>query len=75
MDNNKVNILGLNAQIALMRTQLDALIEILDSDKKETFEKLTFEKVSKVYIAMEKTLNPQDFKLFRDMIEDGLLRK
>lgn len=74
MDNNKINSIGLLAQTAVMRAQLDALISLLNSDDQQKLEKLTLEKVSKQYSVFEKKLTGEEFKFFRDLVEDGLDR-
>lgn len=75
MDKDRINSIGLLAQTAIMRTQLDALIDLLKTDERELFDKLTIEQVSKVYSVYEKKLNEEEFKFFRDLVEDGLFRK
>ncbi|WP_047544913.1 hypothetical protein [Psychroserpens sp. Hel_I_66] len=75
MDKDRINSIGLLAQTAVIRTQLDALIAMLSEDEKKEFEKATLEKVSRQYSAWEKKLTKDEFKFFRDLVEDGLFRK
>ena len=74
MDNKDINHIGNQAAVAALRVQLDALLSVLDEDKRTKYQTVLFEKTQAILESQKNKVSEDKFSLFKELFESAILR-
>ncbi|MCB0475845.1 MAG: hypothetical protein KDC69_09220 [Flavobacteriaceae bacterium] len=74
MTSDEANHIGNQAVIAALRVQMDALLSVLDEEKRTKFQTVLFEKTQYLLEKESKNVSKEKFELFKELLELAILR-
>ncbi len=74
MNNEEVSKIGNQAVIAVLRVQMDALLSVLNEDKRTEYQTKLLKKTQNILDREKLNLSKEQFDLFKELFESGIIR-
>lgn len=74
MNKERINEIGLNANIAILRVQLDALLTTLPETERAKYQSVLFEKIQVLLESAKTKYITEEYNFFKGLLEDVSIR-